>query len=672
MVGRKWKSTMPRWLAVGIPLMLGCSLAFASALIEPQTPFVSSDIMADDNFGGSVALDGDSAIVGAPDHELGGETDQGAAYVFVRNTSGDWIEEDKLVANDGDGLDHFGTAVDIEGDYAVVGGGIGNVAYVFVRSGNSWSQQQKLTDPTVGNSDSYGSAVAISGDTIVVGARRGDEVGGSLGPGVAIVFVRSGSSWTRQAYLSASDGVDGDEFGISVAIEGDVVVVGAALRALGATDRAGAGYVFRRTGTTWAEEQILVEPEPDFANELGQSVGISGDRIILGTDQATDAAHVYSFSQGIWSHEQTLSVTEKPDEDVSRFGGSVAIDGDFALVGAVRTDIGDAFDAGSTYLFERTAGGWVQERRIRAPMPVDFGEFGSSVAMQDGTILIGSAEIFATTTGTNSAYPYAITPSTDVAGPLVTSVLPASRSVQVGNVATVFAAMINGGVNELVDCQMLEQPGVPAEFSYQTTDPATNVPTGQPDTPVSIPGGGVQNFVLSLTPTSSFSARDQEIFYFCENSDITPSIIGLNSVELAASNQPIPDVVALAATVDRDGIVESPNSVGGVESTGVFSVATVNVGAAGTLNVSADTGDATLPVVITLCETNPVSGVCLAPPTTDLDRAMTANETATFGVFVEAQGVVSFDPATNRVFVRFRDSGQIRGSTSVAARTAAL
>ena len=136
-----------------------------------------------------------------------------------------------------------------------------------------------------------------------------------------------------------------------------------------------------------------------------------------------------------------------------------------------------------------------------------------------------------------------------------------------------------------------------------------------------------------------------------------------------AAATPVPDIVALAATLGNDLVV----TVSGPTGTGAFSVATTNVGASGRITVSADTGKATLPLTAALCETNPATEACLAPPVASVTRVMNQNETPTFGVFVSASGPVPFDPAANRIVVRFREdvmSGPVtRGSTSVAVQT---
>ncbi len=140
---------------------------------------------------------------------------------------------------------------------------------------------------------------------------------------------------------------------------------------------------------------------------------------------------------------------------------------------------------------------------------------------------------------------------------------------------------------------------------------------------------------------------------------------------LSASDIPVPDVVALAATCkSNDGIPLTVN-IPGNTGTGAFAVATYNVGTAGDLTVTADTNGGSLPVSLTVCQTNPVTGACLAPPSGSVVATMGAGATATFSLFVKGSGTaIPFDPATKRIFVRFKDGSNVtRGATSVAVRT---
>jgi hypothetical protein len=263
---------------------------------------------------------------------------------------------------------------------------------------------------------------------------------------------------------------------------------------------------------------------------------------------------------------------------------------------------------------------------------------------------IGAFELF---TGSNTS--------------VVAAVLPSSRSVQVNSAATVFATMINTGQGIAAGCSTSVLSNVPGTFQYQTTDPATNQVTGFPNTPANIAAGAAQSFILAVTPTAPFPPTDVQFSFDCANSDPAPINTGLNTLLLSVSATPVPDIVALAATAPPDpGIVNVP----GTNGTGAFAVATVNVGASASIIASADTGSATLPVNISLCETNPATGQCISSISSSVTTQINANTTPTFGIFVQGNSDVPFDPAANRIFVRFKDgSGITRGSTSVAVRT---
>src|SRR6185503_19688910 len=189
-----------------------------------------SDAAAGDLFGDSVAVSGDTAVVGAIGDDDGG-TSSGSAYVFVRS-AGVWSQQQKLTASDALAGDEFGYSVAVSGDTAVVGarsdsdaGTFSGSAYVFVRSAGVWSQQQKLTASDAAAGDFFGFSVAVSGDTAVVGAIFDDDAGS--GSGSAYVFVRSAGVWSQQQKLTASDAAASDSFGASVAVSGDTAVVGA-------------------------------------------------------------------------------------------------------------------------------------------------------------------------------------------------------------------------------------------------------------------------------------------------------------------------------------------------------------------------------------------------------------------------------------------------------------
>jgi len=251
--------------------------------------------------------------------------------------------------------------------------------------------------------------------------------------------------------------------------------------------------------------------------------------------------------------------------------------------------------------------------------------------------------------------------------PLAAAVLPSSRSVRIGGTpATVFATIANPGATPVTACRIAPLTSVPASWVYQTTDPSTNQLTGTPNTPVDIPAVGSKSFVIGITPSAAFGPGDVQIAFSCADADAAPVIPGVNTLHFSASTTSVPDVVALPSTTTADGIVSLPEPGGA----GAFAVAALNLGAGDTITATADTGSATLPVVLALCRTTPATGACLAPPTSFVTGAIGSGAAATFAVFVRRTGTVSFDPATHRVFIRFTDStGAVRGLASVAVRS---
>jgi hypothetical protein len=249
---------------------------------------------------------------------------------------------------------------------------------------------------------------------------------------------------------------------------------------------------------------------------------------------------------------------------------------------------------------------------------------------------------------------------------LVAAVLPSSRSVQLGTTATAFATIINAGSAMATSCGISVITSVPANFTFQTTNPATNEITGTPNTPVDIPAHRLQTYVFAFAPTGLFAPTDVQFSFDCADTDPAPINVGLNTLLLSVSATPVPDIVALAATTTNNGIV----NISGPSGSGAFAVATVNVGATGIITASADTASATLPVNISLCQTNPATGQCISAIDNTVTTTINANATPTFGIFVQGNGNVPFNPVANRIFVRFKDGGGVtRGSTSVAVTT---
>ncbi|MDC3952562.1 FG-GAP repeat protein [Polyangium jinanense] len=348
-------------------------------------------------FGVSVAIDGDTAIVGAPSDD-GIAEHAGAAQIFVRK-DGVWVPEQKLVASDAEATDAFGYSVAISGDIAIVGAPNGDdqaenagAAYVFVREGGAWKEQQKLVSPKPEMIGSFGTSVAIVGTIALVGASREDGVG--FDSGAAYIFVRdaSGDMWGLQKVLLPADGTP-SHFGASVALSADAAVVGAPRDNAGMPVPVGAAYVFDRAEGAWPLEQILAADDAGEQDYFGISVAISGDTTLVGAagddDVAEDggAAYVFSRVDKLWSAPQKLvpSAVEK----FGRFGMATSISGDVALVGTYLAGP-NVTGAGSAYVFVREDGVFAHDHRLLASDGVDGDFFGIAVAVSVDTVLIGA------------------------------------------------------------------------------------------------------------------------------------------------------------------------------------------------------------------------------------------------------------------------------------------
>jgi FG-GAP repeat len=344
--------------------------------------------------GGSVAISGATAVVGAPGTNVGGVVGAGAVYVFARSGTGvsaTWTQQAELTAPDGARFDGFGQAVAISGSTVVVGApehntGIGAV-YVFARSAGTWSQQAELvgSDSTFGAY--FGSSVAISGSTAVVGAVDIGGNGTPAGPGAAYVFVRSGPYWAQHAELTASSVTGINFFGASVAISGATVLVGAT----GVYGDPGSAYVYVRSGTawlgTWSQQAELTAGDGAANDQFGQPVAISGSTALVGAfehDSSTGAAYVFTQSGTAWPQQAELTGGDGAAND--EFGWSVALSGSTAVVGAY----GHNSSTGAAYVFKQSGTAWPQQAELTAGDGAAGDEFGYWAGTATATALAGA------------------------------------------------------------------------------------------------------------------------------------------------------------------------------------------------------------------------------------------------------------------------------------------
>jgi len=396
-----------------------------------QAKLLPTDGMANGRFGFSATLSGDTALVGAIYDDDQGEA-SGSVHVFV-HSGGAWSHQAKLLPTDGEAGDEFGTSVALSGDTALIGaasdddqGDNSGSAYVFVRSGGAWSQQAKLLPNDGEATDSFGNSIGVSGDTALVGARGDDDQGDSSGS--AYVFVRSGGAWSQQTKLLPNDGEAIDFFGNSVGVSGDTALVGAYYDG----DQglaSGSAYVFVRSGGAWSQQAKLLPNDGAETDFFGTSVTLSGETALVGAkgddDQGDSSGSAYVFvrSGGAWSQQAKLLPNDGEAADV--FGTSVALSGETALVGA-HGDDDQGTDSGSAYLFVRSGGAWSQLAKLLPNDLVVDDLFGTSVALSGETALVVALADDDQGTDSGSAYVFGL--NLDLGSPCASVIECASGS----------------------------------------------------------------------------------------------------------------------------------------------------------------------------------------------------------------------------------------------------
>jgi hypothetical protein len=375
-----------------------------------EIKLTASPAAAYDNFGVSVAISGDTVVVGADGNEDAGSY-SGSAYIFSRNFGGadNWGQVKKLTRSDASSWDYFGHSVAISGDTVVVGayykGSYSGSAYIFSRNRDgvdNWGEVKKLTASDAAEGDHFGVSVAISGDTVVVGADGNDDAGTSSGSAYIFSRNRDGvDNWGEVKKLTASDAAEGDHFGVSVAISGDTVVVGAHGNDDAGTN-SGSAYIFSRNSggaDNWGEVKKLTASDAAEGDLFGYSVAISGDTVVVGAyfsdDAGSESGSAYIFSRnsgGADNWGQVKKLTRSDAEAGDWFGHSVAISGDTVVVGAPYNN-GAVSRSGSAYMFSRNfegADNWGQVKKLIASDTAEYDHFGDSVAISGDSVLVGA------------------------------------------------------------------------------------------------------------------------------------------------------------------------------------------------------------------------------------------------------------------------------------------
>ncbi|MBU1103413.1 MAG: FG-GAP repeat protein [Nanoarchaeota archaeon] len=408
---KEWVCEDNQAVALSIDCDFGC---FDGACAPPpwiqEQKLVASDAYGGDTLGSSAAMDGDVAILGATgDDDLGDES--GSAYIY-RFDGVDWSEGQKLLASDGAAGDKFGYSVSISGNVAVVGayydddlGSNSGSAYVYRFNSTNWVEEQKLNAFDGEWNDQFGKSVSISDDVILIGASLASDTSNPR-CGAAYVFRFNGSSWIQEKKLLASDGTLFDSFGSAVFVSGNVAFIGAV-----ADDdnelNSGSTYLFSFNGADWIEEQKLTASDGAQSEQFGWSVAVSDGVAVIGANRDNDlgldsgSAYVFRFDGVNWVEESKLLASDGAAGD--DFGSIVSISGNTTVIGAhLNGELG--WKAGATYVYRFDGLTWVEEQKLASEDIYPLDEFGSAVAIHDNKILVGTVGEDHYYMGTGAAY----------------------------------------------------------------------------------------------------------------------------------------------------------------------------------------------------------------------------------------------------------------------------
>lgn len=321
---------------------------------------VADDGLAGDEFGYRVAIGALGIFVTAYNATIGTNTAQGSAYVFESDSGFDgWGQVQKLTADDGAVFDNFGQSIAVDGDVLVIGAngatigdqGAQGAAYVFVYDGSSWTQQQKLIADDGDAVDNFGVSAAIGDDTIFIGSPYA-AVDGHANQGAVYVFQTFAGGWTLVDKLTASDGAANDSFGMSMSLDGSTLVVGAT-----GTDGHGAAYVFQEfNGTFWKETQKLVADDAASGDNFGDAIGLAGSQVLIAADVATvdgdtsrGAGYLFTLSDVTWTQTHKFVASDGTTDDF--LGAAAAYDGETAILSSPHPVINGHAWQGAAYFY---------------------------------------------------------------------------------------------------------------------------------------------------------------------------------------------------------------------------------------------------------------------------------------------------------------------------------
>ncbi|MCV2886321.1 FG-GAP repeat protein [Aestuariibacter sp. AA17] len=376
--------------------LFACLTLIATNSFATQDMILAKDGKAGDSFGYSAAIDGNTVLIGAHQADINGIRNAGAAYVYVLDKNG-WQQQAKLIADPVFTEDTVGGKVALHNNIAMLGvmrrddkGQDSGAVVAFEREKGLWKQQHIFTAPDAKPGDAFGQSIALTDNFLVIGAPRNDASGNDSG--AAYIYKRENGAWHYQTKITASDGAQGDLFGISVAIDDNTILVGADLHDDKA-EKAGAVYVYVHDKNTWKQEAKLMASDGGNTDIFGVRVAVSGDTALISARRddiegiGIDAGSAYIFERSgtIWTqHTKLISPDGQADD---RFGRDVALKKDTAIISAMNHDANGP-DTGALYVYEKRGDSWRFASKVVANTSNPNDRFGWSVALSDDVAAI--------------------------------------------------------------------------------------------------------------------------------------------------------------------------------------------------------------------------------------------------------------------------------------------
>ncbi len=389
-----WNASTGRWKGMNSTNTSAENIGFGAwgdcgtnAVIGDYNPATASDGAANDNFGNSVSISGNYAIVGASGDDIGANVNQGSSYFYFFNGT-TWVQQQKVTAPDGLAGNNFGTAVSMSGNYAVVsapgctinGNASQGALYIFFNNGSSWVYKQKLVANDGASSDGLGYKVGISGN-YAIGSSFTDDIGTNTDQGSAYIFYNNGTSWVQQAKLVSSDGTAGEYFGVGAGISGYTAIVGAPAKTVNGNTNQGAAYIFSFNGTTWVQQQKLAVQDGEQGDYFGNSVSIDNNNAlvgaksdVIGTNPEQGSAYMYAYNGTTFVLQQKLVAADGTQYD--SFGNNVWLSGNYAMVGVPQKNGVNGLATGTAYIYTSYNGLWQQLQKVTSPSASPYDLFG--------------------------------------------------------------------------------------------------------------------------------------------------------------------------------------------------------------------------------------------------------------------------------------------------------